>query len=186
MRRVRGDPKTGSRKPMAAREDDLYALFEQRGIGWTRHVHAPVFTVDEAQALRGDLPGAHSKNLFLKGKAGDLWLAVCREDRRIRIRDFERAVGAKKLSFGSADLLRARLGVEPGSVTPFALINDVERLVKVALDAQMMAADLLNFHPLRNDATVAVTSAGLLSFLEATGHAPLEVDFDALEALAPE
>ena len=169
---------------MAAREDDLYALFERIGVTWTRHAHAPVFTVEEAQALRGALPGAHTKNLFLKAKDGALWLVTCLEDRRIRIRDLEKALGARKMSFGSPDLLRATLGVEPGSVTPFALINDTDRAVNVALDSTMMDCETLNFHPLRNDATVAVSNGGLARVLEETGHAPARVDFDALEALA--
>ena len=169
---------------MAATEEDLFALLDRIGAACTRHAHPPVFTVEEAQALRGDLPGAHTKNLFLKAKDGALWLAVCFEHRTIRIRDLEKAVGAKKTSFGSADLLRSTLGVEPGSVTPFALINDPSGLVNVALDAQMMSAGTLNFHPLRNDATLALSAADLRRFLAETGHAPVEVDFDALEAQA--
>ncbi len=169
---------------MPASEADLSALLDRIGVAHARHAHAPVFTVEEARALRGALPGAHTKNLFLKAKDGALWLAVCLEDRRIRIRDLERAVGARKMSFGAPDLLRETLGVEPGSVTPFALINDAQGVVNVALDAQMMACDTLNFHPLRNDATLAVSNRGLERFLEETGHAPLRVDFDALEARA--
>ena len=169
---------------MPAAEADLLAYLDRIGVGWTRHAHAPVFTVEEAQVLRGELPGAHSKNLFLKAKDGALWLAVCREDRRIRIRDLERALGAKKMSFGAADLLKATLGVNPGSVTPFALINDPQGLVKVALDAQMMRAEILNFHPMRNDATLAVSKDGLRRFLAETGHGVVETDFDALEARA--
>ena len=169
---------------MAASERDLLILLDEIGVAYARHAHAPVFTVAAARALRGALPGAHTKNLFLKAKDGALLLAVCLEDRRIRIRDLERAAGLKKASFGSPDLLRATLGVEPGSVTPFALINDRAGLVRVALDAQMMRADVLNFHPLRNDATLAVSSDGLRRFLAETGHAAREIDFDALEEMA--
>ena len=169
---------------LAATEADLWAFLDRIGVRAVRHVHAPVFTVEEARALRGALPGAHTKNLFLKAKDGALWLAVCLEDRAIRIRDLEMALGARKMSFGAPALLRETLGVEPGSVTPFGLINDRAGLVTVALDAQMMRAETLNFHPLRNDATAAISSDGLRRFLAETGHSPVEIDFDALEALA--
>jgi Ala-tRNA(Pro) deacylase len=169
---------------MAAGETELYALLDQIGVSYARHAHEPVHTVAEAQTLRGALPGGHTKNLFLRAKDGAIWLVVCLEDRRIRIRDLERSIGARKLSFAKPTLLREILGVEPGSVTPLALINDDAGLVRVALDAQMMALETLNFHPLRNDATLAISNAGLEQFIVETGHESVRVDFDALEALA--
>jgi Ala-tRNA(Pro) deacylase len=165
-----------------AGEAELYALLEANGIAFRHHTHPPLFTVEESQALRGELPGGHVKNMFMKDKKGAIWLATCLEDRQIRIRDLEKEVGAKGLSFGKEDLLWEVLGVRPGAVTPFGLINDREaRRVHVALDKQMLGHDILNFHPLRNDATTSVSREGFLKFLELTGHRPVIVDFDRLE-----
>jgi Ala-tRNA(Pro) deacylase len=169
---------------MPATEAELLAFLDTLGVGWARHAHPPVFTVEEARTLRGDLPGAHVKNLFLRDRAGGFWLAVCREDRRIRVRDLSRAAGAKDPSFASAEALRVTLGVEPGAVTPLALVNDRPPTVRLLLDPAILAGDLVNVHPLRNDATLALSPAGLRRFLAATGHASQEVDFDRLEALA--
>jgi Ala-tRNA(Pro) deacylase len=167
-----------------AAEAALFARLESLGIGWERHAHPPLRTVEESRVLRGAVPGAHCKNLFLKARKGGFWLAVCREDRRIRIPDIARAAGIPRCSFGSAEDLAARLGVAPGAVTPLALINDPTGEVGLILDAQMMAGERLNCHPLRNDATVTLATADLRRFFEATGHAPVELDFDALERLA--
>ena len=163
-------------------ETRLYAMFEAAGIAWTHHAHPPLFTVEESRALRGDLPGLHVKNMFLKEKKGGLWLVTCREDRRVRIRDLEREIGARNTSFARPDVLWGALGVRPGAVTPLAAINDAEGRVRVAIDAAILDADLVNAHPLHNRATTAIAPADLLRFLESTGHAPLIVDFDALEA----
>ncbi len=166
-----------------AGEAELYALFAEHGIAYAHHTHPALFTVADSQALRGELPGGHVKNMFMKDKKGAIWLATCLEDRRIRIRDLEKEIGAKVLSFGKAELLWETLGVLPGAVTPFGLINDCEaRRVRVALDAQMLARDPLNFHPLHNEATTAISTDGFLKFLELTGHQPVLVDFDRLEA----
>ena len=167
-----------------AGEAELYALFERIGIAWRHHEHPPLFTVADSQALRGELSGAHVKNMFLKDKKGTLFLATCLEDRQIRIRDLERAVGAKGASFGKPDLLADTLGVRPGAVTPFALINDRAGKVRFLLDAGIRAFDTLNAHPLHNEATTNIATADLDRFLAETGHTPEEVDFDALEALA--
>lgn len=170
---------------MVATERDLYELLDRLGVAWTLSEHEPVFTVAESRSLRERPAGVHTKNLFLTDKSGAPWLVACRDDRRMRIGALARALGARKLSFGSAERLRATLGVEPGSVTPFALINDRARAVRLALDAQMLLADEpICFHPLRNDATIGVSAAGLLSFLEALGHAPVMLDCDALELAA--
>jgi Ala-tRNA(Pro) deacylase len=120
--------------------------------------------------------------MFMKDKKGAIWLATCLEDRQIRIRDLEKEIGAKGLSFGKEDLLWEVLGVRPGAVTPFGLINDrAAQRVRVALDAQMLERDPLNFHPLHNEATTTIERDGFLAFLALTGHAPVVVDFDLLE-----
>ena len=165
-----------------AGEAELYALLTAEGITYAHHKHPPLFTVADSQALRGELPGGHVKNMFMKDKKGAVWLVTCLEDRQVRIRDLEKEIGAKNLSFGREELLWELLGVRPGAVTPFGLINDTGHQVNVALDAQMLERDPLNFHPLHNEATTAVSRDGFLRFLAATGHAPVLVDFDRLEA----
>jgi Ala-tRNA(Pro) deacylase len=175
------DIKAGDTK---AGEAELYALLGAHGIVYTHHTHPPLFTVADSQALRGELPGGHVKNMFMKDKKGAIWLATCLEDRRIRIRDLEKEIGAKNLSFGKEDLLWDVLGVRPGAVTPFGLINDTApQRVQVALDAQMLERDPLNFHPLHNEATTTISKDGFLKFLALTGHQPVLVDFDRLEAM---
>jgi Ala-tRNA(Pro) deacylase len=151
---------------------ELFARLDALGVAHSTHVHAPVFTVAEAQSLRGALPGGHTKNLFLKDKKDGLWLAVAREELRVDLKVLSQAVGVPRFSFGSADLLMAVLGVAPGSVTPFTAINDRAGQVRVILDGGMMNLSLLNFHPLRNDRTTAVSPDGLLRFLRATRHEP--------------
>jgi Ala-tRNA(Pro) deacylase len=167
-----------------AGEAELYALLAANGISYVHHTHPPLFTVADSQSLRGELPGGHVKNMFMKDKKGAIWLATCLEDRQIRIRDLEKEIGAKNLSFGKEDLLWEVFGVRPGAVTPFGLINDrKDQRVRVALDAQMLERDPLNFHPLHNEATTAISKDGFLKFLALTGHAPVLVDFDRLEEL---
>jgi Ala-tRNA(Pro) deacylase len=167
-----------------AGEAELYALLEANGIAFAHHTHPPLFTVADSQALRGELPGGHVKNMFMKDKKGAIWLATCLEHRQIRIRDLEKEIGAKGLSFGREELLWEVLGVRPGAVTPFGLINDrAAQRVSVALDQQLLEYDPLNFHPLHNEATTTVGRAGFLKFLELTGHKPVVVDFDRLEEM---
>ena len=166
-----------------AGQAELYALFEQHGIAYEHHTHPPLHTVEESQELRGDLPGAHVKNMFLKDKKDRLWLVTCLEHRRIRIRDLEKLVGATKASFGKPELLWEALGIRPGAVSPFGLINDRDHRVQPILDQQMLDIDPINAHPLHNEATTTVSAGDFRRFFELTGHEPLIVDFDALEEL---
>ncbi|MEM6904749.1 MAG: prolyl-tRNA synthetase associated domain-containing protein [Pseudomonadota bacterium] len=166
-----------------AGEAELYALFRQEGIAWEHHEHPPLFTVADSQKLRGVIPGAHVKNMFLKDKKAQLWLVTCLEDRQIRIRDLEKEIGAAKASFGKPELLWEALGLRPGAVTPFGLLNDRETRVKIVLDQQMLEAEVINAHPLHNEATTGIAPADLLRFIELTGHEAILVDFDRLEAL---
>ena len=165
---------------MAAARADLMALFDRLGIAATTHEHPAVFTVEEAKAHFGRLPGCHCKSLFLKDKKGDLWLVVARDDARVDLKRLAKALGAGNLSFGKPELLAEVLGVIPGAVTPFGLINDRARRVRVVLDGTMMQAELVNYHPLTNDATTALTPADLVRFLAATGHEPRTIDLDGL------
>jgi Ala-tRNA(Pro) deacylase len=158
---------------MSASPDDLFAYLDSLGIPHATVTHPPLFTVEQSRALRGQIAGGHSKNLFLRDKKGDLFLVVAQEDASIALKSLHRLLGASgRFSFGSAELMRETLGVEPGSVTPFAAINDPAGRVAVILDAAMMANDILNFHPLRNTGTTAIPRDGLVKFLEATGHKP--------------
>ncbi|MCG8694407.1 MAG: prolyl-tRNA synthetase associated domain-containing protein [Minwuiales bacterium] len=165
---------------MPATEEQLFTRFEELGIETTTKRHPPVFTVEEAKSLRGELPGGHCKSLFLKDKKGALWLVVCLEDRRMDMKALQAAIGSGRLSFGKPDLLVEVLGVEPGSVTPFGLINDTERRVNVILDERMMGMTPLNYHPLKNDATTQITPADLERFVRACGHEPRVIDLDAI------
>jgi len=163
---------------MSASRDDLFALLDELGIAHDTREHAAAFTVEDARALRGRIPGGHTKNLFLKDKKGRLWLVVALEDTAVNLKTLHKTIGSARLSFGKPALMEETLGVKPGSVTPFALMNDTGGRVTVVLDEAMMAHEELNFHPLENTATTTIPRAGLLAFLEATGHAPLIVKVD--------
>jgi Ala-tRNA(Pro) deacylase len=135
--------------------------------------HEPVFTVAESRPVKARIPGAHSKNLFVKDKKGRLFLITARDETPIDLKRVHEAIGASgRVSFGSADQLRAALGVEPGSVTPFAVANDPEGQVTVILDASLMEHERVNFHPLVNSMTTGVHRDDLVRFLLATGHEP--------------
>jgi Ala-tRNA(Pro) deacylase len=159
---------------MPASPEDLLAYLESLGIATVTVEHAPVFTVEEARALRGDLPGGHTKNLFLKDKKSRLFLLVLGEETEVDLkRVHERIGGQGRVSFGSGELLKEVWGVRPGAVTPFGALNDPDRRVTVVLDLAMLAHERLNFHPLVNTRTTGLSSADLVKFLRATGHEPL-------------
>jgi Ala-tRNA(Pro) deacylase len=157
---------------MPATRADLMARFSALGIRTETREHKPVFTVEEAQAVHGEIPGGHCKNLFLKDEKGAVWLIVCLEDARIDLKSAPARIGSRRLSFGKPDLLMQLLGVEPGSVTPFGLINDKENRITVILEERMMKEPLLNYHPLTNDATTSISSADLVTFIRSCGHEP--------------
>jgi Ala-tRNA(Pro) deacylase len=161
----------------------LFARLDELGLAHNTVEHAPVFTVEQAKAHRGTLPGHHIKNLFLRNKKEEMWLVVALEDRAIDLKRLGEMLGAGRLSFGSPERLRKYLGVEPGSVTPFAVINDSEHKVTLALDkglkGGLQAEEPINAHPLTNAMTSAISLSDLLRFFEATGHAPRWLDFAA-------
>ena len=167
--------------PMPATREELFAQMRDLGIETTTHTHPPVFTVEEAKRHCGHLPGGHCKNLFLKDKKGRLWLVVTLDNQPIDLKSLSKALGCQRFSFGKPALLLEVLGVTPGSVTPFALINDTHVRVSVVLDAAMMARDRLNYHPLTNDATTAIAPRGLLDFIVSFGHRPRIFDFSSLD-----
>jgi Ala-tRNA(Pro) deacylase len=161
---------------MPATPDDLFAFLDKLGIAHPTVTHPALFTVEQSQALRGTIPGGHTKNLFLKDKKGALFLVTAQEDAVIELKSLHRLLGASgRFSFGAADLMRETLGIEPGAVTPFAAMNDTERQVTVVLDAALMRHDIINCHPLTNTMTTSIGRADLVKFLEATGHPPLVV-----------
>ena len=141
--------------------------------------HPPVFTVEEAARYKGDLPGAHTKNLFLRDKPGKkMWLVCALADRAIDLRELPPRIDAKpRLSFGSPERLMKFLGVTPGAVSPFAIINDVGKTVQVVLDRALLDAEIVNLHPLDNAKTTAIRPADLLTFLGAEHHPPLLLAF---------
>ncbi len=166
--------------------EDLMVFLTELGIATKTVDHPALFTVEESRALRGDIPGAHTKNLFLKDKKGSLFLVTAREDATIDLKHLHGRIGASgRLSFGSAELLSEKLGVAPGAVTPLGLINDRPASVTVILDAALVSQDLVNCHPLANTATTTIASRDLVAFLRATGHDPkiLPIGDDQAEEL---
>jgi Ala-tRNA(Pro) deacylase len=158
---------------MSASPPDLFAYLARLGIATETFEHPPVFTVAESRSIKAAIPGGHSKNLFLKDKKDRIFLVVARDETRIDLKKLHEAIGASgRLSFGSPDLLRETLGVEPGSVTPLALINDPAGRVAVVLDASLMAFAHVNFHPLVNSMTTTIGRDDFCAFLRATGHEP--------------
>jgi Ala-tRNA(Pro) deacylase len=157
---------------MPASRAELMARFRSLGIETETREHPHVFTVEEARALRGQIPGGHCKNLFLKDEKGGVWLIVCLEDARIDLKAAPARIGSRRLSFGKPDLLMQLMGVEPGSVTPFGLINDTQNRIAVILEERMMRETLLNYHPLSNDATTTIATADLVTFIRSCGHEP--------------
>ena len=155
----------------------LLDILRGLGIEATNFEHSPVFTVEQAKALRGKLSGGHIKNLFLRNKKEEMWLIVVGEDKPVDLKKLGETLGAGRLSFGSPERLMRYLGVLPGAVTPFAIVNDRDRRVRVVLDQELLGFELVNCHPLVNDRTTALKPADLQRFLEAEGHKPILMAF---------
>jgi Ala-tRNA(Pro) deacylase len=166
-------------RPAFARAE-LLAFLEEVGAEPRTLDHPAVFRVEEGHDIKADLPGAHTKNLFLKDKKGQVWLISARQDTTIDLKRLHKVIGSDRLSFGNEALLYELLGVRPGSVTAFALVNDRERRVRFVLDRRLAEAEIVNFHPLTNTATTAVTAEGFRRFMRALDIRPLVVDFDAM------
>ena len=150
----------------------LLARLGDLGIPSSTIEHPPAFTVEEGEAVMGHLPGVHIKNLFLCDAKEAMWLVVAPWDRIINLKRLPALIGSARLSFGSPNRLNRVLGVQPGSVTPFAVINDTQHQVRVILDAWMMEQEVINAHPLINTMTTSLKSEDLLKFFAATGHEP--------------
>jgi Ala-tRNA(Pro) deacylase len=163
---------------LPATPDQLFERLTELGIEVVTETHAPVFTVPEAKAVRSHIPGCHTKNLFVRNKKQRMWLIVCHQDRVVDLRALGEKVGGGRLSFGSPRRLMNYLGVIPGAVNPFAIINDHGRRVVVVLDSHILEEEPLNFHPLDNAMTTSIGVEDFLRFLEAEDHPPVLVDFD--------
>ena len=164
---------------MPANVDDLMAELDRLGIATTTVTHPPLFTVEESRALRGSIPGAHTKNLFLKDKKDTIFLLTVLEDAEIDLKQVHHLIGASgRVSFGKPELLAEKLGVIPGAVTPFGLINDRPPSVNVILDAALVAHDRINCHPVTNTATTTIATPDLLAFIRASGHEPRILPLD--------
>jgi Ala-tRNA(Pro) deacylase len=162
----------GERDRVLATPDHLFAVLDQLGIRHRTIAHPPLFTVAESQQLRGEIPGGHTKNLLLRDKRGAVFLVAALENAAIDLKRLHLRLGSGRLSFVSPGQMRELIGVEPGAVTPFAVINDTFWRVTTVLDGEMIRQSILNFHPLVNTLTTALCPEDLVKFLEATGHPP--------------
>jgi Ala-tRNA(Pro) deacylase len=161
---------------MPASKADLFAYFNQLGIAHETVAHRPIFTVEDGHGVWPLVKGLHCKNLFLKDKKDKIWLVVMPAELRADLARLEKTIGAARVSFGKPELLLEVLGVTPGSVTPFALINDVNKRATVVLDRNMLQSTFVNYHPLHNDHSTTIKSSDLLKFIHALGYEPLIVD----------
>lgn len=170
---------------MAFDRDQFLAWLDQQGIVHNTVEHAAVFRVEEGLELKAGLPGAHTKNLFLKDKKGRLWLVSARQDTMIDLKRLDRVIGSARLSFGNAELMTDVLGLTPGSVTALGLVNDPGHRVTFVVDRHLWEADIVNFHPLLNTATTGLDQAGFRQFLQIIGVEPMVVDFEAMAVISP-
>lgn len=165
--------------------DGLLAFLSEHGVDAVTHDHPAVFRVEEGEEIKARIPGAHTKNLFLKDAKDQLWLISAEGHAEIDLKRLHKVIGSARLSFGNAALMAQTLGVSPGSVTAFGLVNDRERRVRFVLDRTLAEADQVNFHPLTNTATTTVSRDGFRRFLAAIGVEPLVVDFEAMAIVEP-
>lgn len=163
--------------PLPTSPEQLMVRLKDLGIKFDLHHHKAVFTVAEADAVDRDITGTHCRNLFLRDKKKNNFLVVLPNDTEVDIKKLQPLIGADRLSFGSADRLWEYLGVRPGSVCPYSIINDTQNQVTIFLDKTMMQSERVNYHPLLNTMTIGTTPADLLKFIESTGHTPHIVDF---------
>jgi len=154
--------------------EELFVFLDQLGIKVTTRTHEPLFTVADSQQSRGEIPGAHTKNLFLKDKKDNYFLLTVEEEASVDLKSVHQLIGAaSRVSFGRPEALMELLGIAPGAVTVFGAINDTAGRVKVVIDAALAAEPLVNAHPLVNTATTTISATDLLAFVRATGHDPL-------------
>lgn len=155
----------------------------EHDIAQTTHDHPAVFRVEEGLDLKADMPGVHTKNLFLKDKKGRLWLISAAQDTVIDLKKAHRPMGSDRLSFGNEELMWETLGVRPGSVTALGVINDIEHKVRFVLDRRLHEAEIVNFHPLTNTATTALDQTAFRRVLALLDRDPIVVDFETMEVV---
>lgn len=165
---------------MPASPSDLFDFLDHLGITHHTVEHEATFTVEEGRHLKASMPGGHSKNLFMKDKDGHFVLISAWSESELKLNQLHKLIGTRRLSFASAEQMQDYLGVQPGSVTAFALMNDTDARVRFIIDKALIAFEEVNFHPLRNTATTTISAAGLRVFVEATQHTLTEVDFTQL------
>lgn len=165
---------------MARTPQDLFDYLAQLGIAVTTVEHPPLFTVADSQTLRGEIPGGHTKNLFLRDRKNNYFLLTVEEDAEVDLKQIHHVIGASgRVSFGKPEQLMEYLGVTPGAVTAFGVLNDTEGAVKIIFDEALMRHDIINAHPLTNTATTSIARDDLLRFVEATGHEKLTLKLSA-------
>ncbi len=161
-------------------KEELIKLLDESNCDYEVKEHAPLFTVEDSKSLRGSILGAHSKNLFLKDAKGQFYLLSVEENTKVDLKKIMNFIGSKKLSFAKAEYLESILGIEPGSVSPFALINDVDKKVLFFFDKNFLNYEKLNFHPLVNTATVNIATSDMIKFIEEK-HKPINyIDFKVI------
>lgn len=163
--------------PLPTSPDDLMARLEALDIPYTLHHHKAVFTVAESDEVDAQIPGTHCRNLFLRDDKKNFFLVVLQNATQVDLKKLPVLIDSKKLSFGASDKLWEHLGVRPGSVCPYSIINDTAGMVKICLDKSMMETDIVNFHPLLNTMTIGVKPADLTRFIENCGHTAHIIDF---------
>jgi len=160
----------------------LETRLTEMGLPFQTHEHEPVFTVEESADLHARIPGAHTKNLFLKDAKGRLFLVVAHHETPVALKKLHTKLGAARFSFGKPDLLMEALGVRPGSVTPFSVMNDPDGRVTLVMDEALMSHGLINAHPLDNAATTSIARDDLIAFVRELGHEPIIADLTGPEA----
>ena len=165
---------------MPASPTDLFRYLDALDIVHNTTQHEATFTVEEGRHLKASMPGGHSKNLFMQDRDGVIVLISAWVDSQLKLNQLHKLIGTRRLSFASAELMQEMLGIAPGAVTAFALLNDRDGRVRFIADKALMGFEMVNFHPLVNTATTAISAADLRRFVAATGHDLTEVDFAEL------
>ncbi len=163
---------------LPTKPDDLFRVLDKLEIAYTVHHHPAVFTVKESELIEKDIPGAHCRNLYLRDKKKKNFLVVALNETTVDLKALQAEIESDRLSFGSAERLFEFLGVRPGSVCPFSIINDPDRHVRLILDKAMMQKKQVNYHPLDNRMTVGLSPDDLLKFIDFCGHTPHIIDFE--------
>ncbi len=174
-----GNVELEERLPLPTTPQALFKILQVLDISYKFYEHRAVFTVAESSAIDAEIPGIHCRNLFLRDKKKNNFLVVAAHETKIDLKGLSDDLGCGRLSFGSKARLWEYLGIRPGSVCPFTVINDIENKVQIVLDAAVMRGDIINCHPLDNTMTIGLSSKDLLKFLSYTGHEPIILDFSA-------